>query len=67
MCIKNIADNGKMINKMDQETIIGLKEKYNIKLLKLFIKGIGNKANDKDLDHFFILMAADFKGILDKT
>lgn len=61
MLIRNMKDNGKMINKMDQGHIIGLMVRFNTKSSKIFIKVIGLMDKEKVSDVFTIQMDVDFK------
>lgn len=53
-----------MINNMDLERIIGMMEKFSIKSLKIFIKGIGKMDKEMDLVHSFSVMDVNIKDIL---
>lgn len=63
MKIKSMMDNGSMIYTVALEPIIGLMEKYSIKLSKTSIKDSGIRGKDKALVHSFMQMGVDFRVI----
>lgn len=51
---------------MDTGNISGIKIRHNTKYLKICIRVTGKMEKEKDLEHFFIPMAADLKDTFSK-